>query len=492
VAHEARRILKDDGTIWVIGSYHNIYRVGALAPGRGILDLERHRLAQVQPDAELPRHALHQRPRDPDLVRQGREGALHLQLSCDEGAQRRPSDALGLGASDLQRSGAGEGLRRGKAHPTQKPEALLYRILLACTKPGDVVLDPFFGTGTTGAVARRLGGAGSGSSARRAYVKVARERIASTLAARRERDADRGRQAISQPRVAFGLLVESGLVPPAPCSPIRSGASAPVFAPTDRSSATAIPARSTRWAQRSRARRPATAGPSGTPSDGRRWSRWTRSGSGIWARLPSYTPLGTQYKAHCTAVLPAPFDFVQDERRFAHGTTHSHPPDWLRRLSVRHRRQGRASGWGLNWFSAVELLKIENNRRISSELLSVEQFSSRVDDDLSPFWERLTSPRPPLELGSRTDPARPAAGDGHRQRHARQLFRRRPVRRFRRGGCRRRTNERAGRGDHRCRRRIDQAGRQAGVGGRRDRAGRAGHQAACLRRRRGFGRHPQG
>lgn len=57
---------------------------------------------------------------------------------------------------------------------------------------------------------------------------------------------------------------------------------------------------------------------------------------------------------------------------------------------------------GLNWFSAVELLKIKDNRRISSELLSVEQFSSRVDDELSPFWERLTSPRPPLELGSRT------------------------------------------------------------------------------------------
>ena len=59
---EARRILKDDGSIWVIGSYHNIFRVGALLQDAGYLDPQRHRLAQVEPDAQLPRHALHQRP----------------------------------------------------------------------------------------------------------------------------------------------------------------------------------------------------------------------------------------------------------------------------------------------------------------------------------------------------------------------------------------------------------------------------------------------
>jgi modification methylase len=99
-----------------------------------------------------------------------------------------------------------------KAHPTQKPEALLYRILLACTKPGDVVLDPFFGTGTTGAVARRLGRRWIGIERERAYVKVARERIASTLPL-----DESAMQTVpdkrEQPRVAFGLLVESGMVP---------------------------------------------------------------------------------------------------------------------------------------------------------------------------------------------------------------------------------------------------------------------------------------
>jgi modification methylase len=99
-----------------------------------------------------------------------------------------------------------------KAHPTQKPEALLYRILLACTKPGDVVLDPFFGTGTTGAVARRLGRRWIGIERESEYVKVARERIDSALPL----DESAMRTVLDkreQPRVAFGVLVESGLVP---------------------------------------------------------------------------------------------------------------------------------------------------------------------------------------------------------------------------------------------------------------------------------------
>jgi modification methylase len=104
-----------------------------------------------------------------------------------------------------------KGENGSKAHPTQKPEALLYRILLACTKAGDVILDPFFGTGTTGAVARRLGRRWIGIERESAYIKVARERIASTLPL-----DESAMQTVpdkrEQPRVAFGVLVESGLV----------------------------------------------------------------------------------------------------------------------------------------------------------------------------------------------------------------------------------------------------------------------------------------
>jgi modification methylase len=100
-----------------------------------------------------------------------------------------------------------------KAHPTQKPEALLYRVLLACTNAGDVVLDPFFGTGTTGAVARRLGRNWIGIEREKRYVRVARERIESTLEL--DESAMRTMQSKkSQPRVPFGALVESRMIEP--------------------------------------------------------------------------------------------------------------------------------------------------------------------------------------------------------------------------------------------------------------------------------------
>jgi modification methylase len=111
--------------------------------------------------------------------------------------------------------GGQERLKRNgtKAHPTQKPEALLYRILLACTKPGDVVLDPFFGTGTTGAVARRLGRKWIGIEKEADYCEVALERIAAAL------PLDESALTImqspkAQPKVAFGTLVENGYMKP--------------------------------------------------------------------------------------------------------------------------------------------------------------------------------------------------------------------------------------------------------------------------------------
>jgi modification methylase len=100
-----------------------------------------------------------------------------------------------------------------KVHPTQKPEALLYRVLLASTQPGDVVLDPFFGTGTTGAVARRLGRRWIGIEREPGYCAAAAERIAAALpldeSALKTMQAPKG-----APRVAFGALVENGFLTP--------------------------------------------------------------------------------------------------------------------------------------------------------------------------------------------------------------------------------------------------------------------------------------
>jgi modification methylase len=100
-----------------------------------------------------------------------------------------------------------------KVHPTQKPEALLARVLLSSTKPGDVVLDPFFGTGTTGAVARRLGRHFVGVEREQAYIDAASERIAAVRPMERQ-DLELVQGKRAEPRVAFVSLIDAGLLKP--------------------------------------------------------------------------------------------------------------------------------------------------------------------------------------------------------------------------------------------------------------------------------------
>jgi modification methylase len=210
---QARRILKDDGTIWVIGSYHNIYRVGSLLQDADfwILNDIVWRKANPMPNFRGTRFTnAHE-----TLIWCAKDEKARYTFNYR--AMKALNDDLQMRSDWLLPICAGgervKGENGSKAHPTQKPEALLYRILLACTKPGDVVLDPFFGTGTTGAVARRLGRRWIGIEREQAYVKVAKERIASTLPL-----DESAMQTVpdkrEQPRVAFGVLVESGLVPP--------------------------------------------------------------------------------------------------------------------------------------------------------------------------------------------------------------------------------------------------------------------------------------
>jgi modification methylase len=100
-----------------------------------------------------------------------------------------------------------------KAHSTQKPESLLHRVIVASTKPGDVVLDPFFGSGTTGAVAKRLGRRFIGLERDPDYVRLARKRIAEIVPA--EFDAiEVTKSKRAEPRIPFGWVVERGLLPP--------------------------------------------------------------------------------------------------------------------------------------------------------------------------------------------------------------------------------------------------------------------------------------
>ncbi|RXR26485.1 site-specific DNA-methyltransferase [Sphingobium fluviale] len=209
---EARRILKPTGTLWVIGSYHNIFRVGASLQDQGfwILNDIIWRKANPMPNFKGTRFT---NAHETLIWASQSEKAKY---TFNYRAMKTLNDELQM-RSDwvLPICGGQERLKKGgtKVHPTQKPESLLYRVMLACTKPGDVVLDPFFGTGTTGAVAKRLGRKWIGIEREESYIEAALERIEAAL------PLDESAVAIMQtprqaPKVAFGTLVETGLLSP--------------------------------------------------------------------------------------------------------------------------------------------------------------------------------------------------------------------------------------------------------------------------------------
>ena len=209
----ARRLLKPDGAIWVIGSYHNIFRVGAELQNQGfwIMNDVIWRKSNPMPNFRGKRLTnAHE-----TLIWASKSEASKYTFnyealkSLNEGVQMR-SDWLIPLCTGSERLKGEDGT---KAHPTQKPEALLARVLLATTNPGDVVLDPFFGTGTTGAVAKMLGRRWIGIEREEEYRAVAEKRIANV----RKLPADAlitTQSKRSEPRVPFGQVVERGLLRP--------------------------------------------------------------------------------------------------------------------------------------------------------------------------------------------------------------------------------------------------------------------------------------
>ena len=211
---ECRRVLKDDGTIWVIGSYHNIFRLGAAIQDLGfwVLNDVIWRKANPMPNFKGTRFTnAHE-----TLIWAARSrGQKRYTFNYDalkafnEDTQMRSDWTLALCTGDERlKDASGQ-----KAHPTQKPEGLLHRVLLAASRPGDLVLDPFFGTGTTGAAARRLGRRWIGIERDEGYAAIARVRIASVTPAAPEDLAVMGSRK-SEPRVPFGAVVEAGLLRP--------------------------------------------------------------------------------------------------------------------------------------------------------------------------------------------------------------------------------------------------------------------------------------
>jgi modification methylase len=216
----ARRVLKPDGAIWVIGSYHNVFRLGVALQDMGfwILNDVVWRKTNPMPNFKGTRFTnAHE-----TLIWAGKTKASKYTFHYDalkmlnDDLQMRSDWTIPLctGAERLK------GEDGNKLHPTQKPEALLHRVILATTKPGDVVLDPFFGAGTTGAVAKRLGRRFIGIERDPTYAAGARARIAAIGAPKAE-DIAVTRSKKAEPRIPFGLVVEQGLLRPG----------APLFSP---------------------------------------------------------------------------------------------------------------------------------------------------------------------------------------------------------------------------------------------------------------------
>jgi modification methylase len=208
-----RRVMKPTATLWVIGSYHNIFRVGAILQDLGfwILNDVVWRKTNPMPNFRGRRftnahETLIWAARDPG---KGYTFNYEALKAANDDVQVRSDWSIPLCTGD-ERLKDSEGR---KVHPTQKPEALLARVLLSSSRPGDVVLDPFHGTGTTGAVATRLGRRFIGIERDAAYAAAAEARI-SRIEPLPEASLAPFMTAREAPRVAFSTLVERGLVNP--------------------------------------------------------------------------------------------------------------------------------------------------------------------------------------------------------------------------------------------------------------------------------------
>jgi modification methylase len=209
----ARRVLKDTGSIWVIGSYHNIFRVGSALQDLGfwILNDVIWRKSNPMPNFRGKRftnahETLIWATKNP---KQQYTFNYEAMKALNDELQMRSDWTLPICSGHERLKGA-DGQ---KAHSTQKPESLLHRVIVASTKPGDVILDPFFGSGTTGAVAKRLGRHFIGIEREKIYADIARARIAEIVPAGSE-SIEVTKSKRSEPRIPFGWVVERGLLPP--------------------------------------------------------------------------------------------------------------------------------------------------------------------------------------------------------------------------------------------------------------------------------------
>jgi len=207
----ARRILKPNGAIWVIGSYHNIFRVGGILQDQGfwIRNDVIWRKTNPMPNFRGTRFTnAHE-----TLIWATKDEVAKPTFNYDamkmmnDGVQMRSDWTLPI-CTGHERIKKSDGT---KAHPTQKPESLLHRVILSTTNPGDVIVDPFFGSGTTGAVAKKLGRHFIGYEREEEYIIHARRRIDKIGSGDAIKVTPSKRAA---PRIPFGTLIERGMLAP--------------------------------------------------------------------------------------------------------------------------------------------------------------------------------------------------------------------------------------------------------------------------------------
>ena len=208
-----RRVLKDSGTIWVIGTYHNIYRVGGILQDLGYWILNDIAWVKTNPMPNF-RGVRFTNAHETLIWAQRNKGARYIfnykdMKALNDELQMRSDWIIPIctGAERVKLNGQ-------KAHSTQKPEALLYRVIMSSSNPGDVVLDPFFGTGTTGAVAKKLHRHWIGIEQDEDYVRVATERINRIQVQAYDESLFASSSGRKARRVPFSRLLETGLILP--------------------------------------------------------------------------------------------------------------------------------------------------------------------------------------------------------------------------------------------------------------------------------------
>ncbi|MBL8090810.1 MAG: site-specific DNA-methyltransferase [Anaerolineales bacterium] len=209
----AQKVLKETGTIWVIGTYHNIYRVGSIMQDLGYWFLNDVVWIKNNPMPNFRGVRFTNAHETLIWAKKNKEAKYtfnhHDVKALNENLQMR-SDwsfwALSLANGKERIKSKSNGLR---SHSTQKPESLLYRVILSSSKVGDVILDPFFGTGTTGAVAKKLGRNWIGIEKNKNYIRIAKKRIANI----KPIDTNYLKiEKLKEPRIPFGTLIECGLL----------------------------------------------------------------------------------------------------------------------------------------------------------------------------------------------------------------------------------------------------------------------------------------